>query len=236
MRYHTFIILKKRKKNSNAACHISKHRMLQSSAIAATLNNWALGELKLETRNACHLAVSKLKPPEWCSLRKLRMWKHRILAPDSWGADQRNDFTEHILGSSQAQRSPKFLSLTYLVFFNYQWIFWQSDYLPFAAKKERKGSRSVVSNSLWPHGLQPTRLLRPWDFPGESTGVGCHFLLQGIFPTQESNPGFLHHRQTLYHLSHQGSLCCKDSYISWLPSSEEFSQSYMICYLPSFKF
>ena len=31
-----------------------------------------------------------------------------------------------------------------------------------------------VSNSLWPHGLQPTRLLRPWDFPGKSTGVGCH--------------------------------------------------------------
>ena len=33
------------------------------------------------------------------------------------------------------------------------------------------------------------RLLRPWDFPGESTGVDYHFLLQGIFPTQESNPG-----------------------------------------------
>ena len=38
-------------------------------------------------------------------------------------------------------------------------------------------SRSVVSNSSWPHGLQPTRLLRPWDFPGKSTGVGCHCLL-----------------------------------------------------------
>ena len=45
----------------------------------------------------------------------------------------------------------------------------------------------------------------PWDFPGKSTGVGCHFLLQGIFPTQGSNPGLLHCRQTLYHLSHQGS-------------------------------
>ena len=50
-----------------------------------------------------------------------------------------------------------------------------------------------------------TRLLRPWDFLGKSTGVGCHFLLQGIFPTQGSNPGLLHCRQTLYHLSHQGS-------------------------------
>ena len=40
---------------------------------------------------------------------------------------------------------------------------------------------------LWPHGLQPTRLLYPWNFPGKNTGVGCHFLLQGIFPTQRSN-------------------------------------------------
>ena len=48
-------------------------------------------------------------------------------------------------------------------------------------------------------------ILRPWDFLGKSTGVGCHFLLQGIFPTQGSNPGLPHCRQTLYHLSHQGS-------------------------------
>ena len=40
-----------------------------------------------------------------------------------------------------------------------------------------KWSRSVVSDSSWPHGLQPTRLLHPWDFPGKSTGVGCHCLL-----------------------------------------------------------
>ena len=41
-----------------------------------------------------------------------------------------------------------------------------------------KWSHSVVSDSYRPHGLQPTRLLRPWDFPGKSTGVGCHCLLQ----------------------------------------------------------
>ena len=41
-----------------------------------------------------------------------------------------------------------------------------------------KWSHSVVSDSSRPHGLQPTRLLRPWDFPGKSTGVGCHRLLQ----------------------------------------------------------
>ena len=117
-----------------------------------------------------------------------------------------------------------------------------------------KWSRSVMSDSQRPHGLQPTRLLHPWDFPGKSTGVGCHcltnivhrhiyyiwyeyvnflqnslfsrtvvsvwlfatpwsvahqaplsmdfsgkntgggclFLLQGIFPTQGSNPHLLH--------------------------------------------
>ena len=60
-----------------------------------------------------------------------------------------------------------------------------------------KWSRSVMSDSLRPNELQPTRLLRPWDFPGKSTRVGCHFLLQGIFLTQESNPGLLHCRQTL---------------------------------------
>ena len=48
--------------------------------------------------------------------------------------------------------------------------------------------------------------LHPWNFPGKSTGVGFHFLLQEIFPTQGSNPGLLHCRQTLYLLSHQGSI------------------------------
>ena len=63
-------------------------------------------------------------------------------------------------------------------------------------------SRSVVSDSLRPHGLGS---LSPWDFPDKSTGVGCHFLLQGIFPTQGLNPGLLHCGQMLYRLSYQGS-------------------------------
>ena len=60
--------------------------------------------------------------------------------------------------------------------------------------------------TLWPQGLQPTRLLFPWDFPGKDTGVGCHFLLQGIFLTEESNLGLLHCRQTVYWLSYDRSL------------------------------
>ena len=52
-------------------------------------------------------------------------------------------------------------------------------------------SCSVVSDSLQPCGLEPARLLCPWDSPGKNTGVGCHALLQGIFPTQGWNPHLL---------------------------------------------
>ena len=63
------------------------------------------------------------------------------------------------------------------------------------------------------HGIFQA-IVCPWDFPGNSTEVDCHFLLQGIFPTQGPNPGLPHCRQTLYRLSHQGSL------EGWRQSSE----------------
>ena len=66
--------------------------------------------------------------------------------------------------------------------------------------KSEHESRSVVSDSLWPHGLYS-----PWNSPGHNTGVGSLSLLQGIFPTQGPKLGLLHCRQILYHLSHQGS-------------------------------
>ena len=66
-------------------------------------------------------------------------------------------------------------------------------------------SNSVVSDSLWLYGWQPTGLLCLWNSPGKNTGVDCHFLLQGIVSTQGSNPGLLHCRQILYPLSHQRS-------------------------------
>ena len=53
--------------------------------------------------------------------------------------------------------------------------------------------------------LFDTRLLYPWNSPGKNTGMGCHFLLQGIFPTSGWNPALPHCRQTLYQLSRQGS-------------------------------
>ena len=67
-------------------------------------------------------------------------------------------------------------------------------------------SSLVTSTSLQPHGLEPTRLLCPWDSPGKNTGVGGHFLLQGIFPTQGLNPGLLQCRKILYHLNYQESI------------------------------
>ena len=48
-------------------------------------------------------------------------------------------------------------------------------------------SHSIVPNPLRPHTLHPTRHLCPWDFPGKNTGLGCHVLLQAIFPTHGSN-------------------------------------------------
>ena len=72
-----------------------------------------------------------------------------------------------------------------------------------------KESESEVAQScptLWdPMDCSPQRSSVHEIFPGKNPGVGCYFLLQRIFPTQGSNPGLPHCRQTLYCLSHQGS-------------------------------
>ena len=75
-------------------------------------------------------------------------------------------------------------------------------------KKIIQHACSVMSDSLQSHGLQPARLLCSWDSSAENTGVGCHFLLQGIFPTQGSNPCLwclLHWQTNSLPLSHLGS-------------------------------
>ena len=79
----------------------------------------------------------------------------------------------------------------------------------YLTRKALSVSFSVMSHSLRPHGLQSTSFLCPWSSPGRSTGVGCHFLLQGIFPTQGLNLCLLclwHCRWLLYHQSYQESL------------------------------
>ena len=79
------------------------------------------------------------------------------------------------------------------------------------------------------------------DSPGNNTGVGCHSLLQGIFPTQGSNPGLLHCRLILYHPSHQGSSgyiygCCSLSHCLTLcnPMNCSMSGFPVLHYLPEF--
>ena len=76
---------------------------------------------------------------------------------------------------------------------------WRS-FVPQLRPENERESHSAVSDSLWPRGLYS-----PWDSPGQNTGVGSLSLLQGIFPTQESNPGLPHCRQILYQLSYKGS-------------------------------
>ena len=123
-------------------------------------------------------------------------------------------------------------------------------------KKVKLLSRARLFATPWI--VACTKLLCPWDFQGKSTGVGCHFLLQGIFPTQGSNPALSHCRQMLYRLSHQGSrysskdssirhssicsqkrlrslhLCCLFSVISYHPPCLFFSSSH-IGSIPSYK-
>ena len=74
--------------------------------------------------------------------------------------------------------------------------------------KQCSVSLSVVSDSLQPHGLQPARLLCP-EFSRQDTRVGCHFLLQDIFPTQGWNLCLLHQQADSLPLSRQGSPKCK---------------------------
>ena len=66
------------------------------------------------------------------------------------------------------------------------------------AEKVKVQVTQVVSDSLRPHGLYS-----PWNSTGQNTEVGSLSLLQGIFPSQGSNPGLPHGRQTLYQLSHK---------------------------------
>ena len=68
------------------------------------------------------------------------------------------------------------------------------------SNKGHRESCSVMSSSFQPHGCYS-----PWNSPGKNTGVGSHFLLPGIFPTQGLNPAFPHCRLILYQRRHQGS-------------------------------
>ena len=85
-----------------------------------------------------------------------------------------------------------------------------------ASYPDLENLRELLLSVQWPgllmrhccsvaESCQTLWLLCPWDSPGKNLGVGCHFLLWGIFQTQESNPGLLHCRQILYCLSYKGT-------------------------------
>ena len=84
-------------------------------------------------------------------------------------------------------------------------------------------SRSVMSDSLQAHGLQPTRLLCPLNSPGKITEVDCHYFLQRIFLTQGSSLGLLHCRQILFSLSQTGS---PSSCVSWYTDNKWCGKKY----------
>ena len=74
------------------------------------------------------------------------------------------------------------------------------------------------------------RLLPSWNTPGKNTRVGSYFLLQGIFPTQESNMGFLHCRKILYHLTHQWSKGHCIQYLIIIHNGKEYEKFFSFSY------
>ena len=108
-----------------------------------------------------------------------------------WNGNPLCSYVIRVLGKSRRQYQWN-RGLVSKVFDHQSCPSWTDGYI-----EKVKWSRSVVSDSLRPHGLSPTRFIHPWDFPGKSSGVSCQFLLQGIFPTQGLNLDLPHCRQTL---------------------------------------
>ena len=110
--------------------------------------------------------------------------------------------------------------------YGYRWRDWWKIFLGYLLQRESWGrimkhmysliiTKVHLQNGLFACILRCTwlfatyelsTLLCPWDSPGKNIGVGCHFLLQGIFPTQDLNPSFLHCRWILYPLIHLRNL------------------------------
>ena len=102
-----------------------------------------------------------------------------------------------------------------------------------------EGSEVKSISCVWlfaPHGLQPTRLLRPWDFPSKSTGVGCHFLLQNFKVEHVKYKSFVRSKQRTWWehmLNVPNSICVKKEenwgkaswnikHLSWILTSRSF--------------
>ena len=113
-----------------------------------------------------------------------------------WGKNNRSGKGSWILHSLRPKR-PMCIANWFFGNYSGKSLPWNVDS---CGRKEGSESCSVMPNSLGPHGLYS-----PWNSPGQNIGVGSLSLLQGIFPTQGSNPGFPHCRQTFYQLSQKRS-------------------------------
>ena len=163
-------------------------------------------------RNKCRTSLSQPEKSEKClSLSHVwSFWPHglqptRLLCP--WGFSRQEYWSGLPYPSSGDLPNPGIKPGSPAL---------QADSLPSEplGKEGEDASHSVVSDSLRPHGLWPTRLLCPWNSPGQNTGVGSCSHLQGIFMTQGLNQGLPHCRQILYHLSYQVNLSTLSAHCS----------------------
>ena len=98
---------------------------------------------------------------------------------------------------------------------------------PMHESEKWKWSRSVVSDSSQPHGLQPTRLLHPWDFPGKSTGVGCHCLLLSKLEITQMIISWWVNKQIVVHLYSEILLTKRKE---WIPDNVPQHGWIQLCY------
>ena len=126
-------------------------------------------------KSLCPCNVNLTSASKFFPLLTVMGWLHRAAAEAAKSLQLCPTLCDPIDGSSPGSPVPGILQEWVAISFSNAWK-WK---VKVKSESEKwKWSRSVVSNPQRPHGLQPTRLLRPWDFPGRSTGVGCHCLLR----------------------------------------------------------
>ena len=193
----------------SVTCHISKQRMLLLSGHCSPPPWWALRELRVETKGPpTPKPLATAASPNSAPWGGLRTEENRVMALDSEGAYQGNDFSEPRWLLPPTQR--KLLN-------SVTWDIWR--------RRVKSLSCVWLFGTAWTVAYQAPPSM---GFPGKNTGVGCHFLLQGIFPTQGSNPGLPHCRQMFVPSEPPGNtnkdllmvllscLCCKNPSVCWL--------------------
>ena len=119
-------------------------------------------------------------------LRSIQREKHKSISITSWVTIVQAFFFSNPMGfkCQESEQNPNAITPQAHLFMYFLLAFTKMS--PSRKKHETALSRSGESDSSWPHALRPARLLCPWDSPGKSTGVGCHFLLQGYQEGEES--------------------------------------------------